>query len=52
MANLAQRFSNLIRLEIERWTGIDSRLPCEHQLPLNWIEALQIVTRHWTLPGA
>lgn len=42
---LADLFSNLVRLETELWDLVDHRLRKDHDLPLSWFEPMQVVDR-------
>lgn len=42
---LANLFSDLVRLETELWDRIDRRLREDHELPLSWFEPMQVIDR-------
>ncbi len=42
-ADLVDLFSNLVRLQIELWNGLDARLRREHDLPVSWFEAMGVI---------
>lgn len=42
---LAGLSSDLVRLEAELWERVDRRLRSDHDLPLSWIEPMQVMDR-------
>jgi len=44
-AELADMFSDLVRLETELWDLVDHRLRDDHDLPLSWFEPMQVMDR-------
>jgi DNA-binding MarR family transcriptional regulator len=42
---LADLFSDVVRLETELWDLVDHRLRDDHDLPLSWFEPMQVVDR-------
>jgi len=41
--DVEELFSELVRLETELWSAVDTRLRSAHDLPLSWFEPLRVV---------
>jgi DNA-binding MarR family transcriptional regulator len=45
MTDLLDLFHHLIRFETELWNTVDARLRVESDLPLTWLEPMQVIER-------
>jgi MarR family transcriptional regulator, organic hydroperoxide resistance regulator len=45
MTELLDLFHQLVRFETELWNAVDARLRAEFDLPLSWLEPIQVIAR-------
>jgi len=46
MTDLLDLFHQLVRFETELWNAVDARLRDDFDLPLSWLEPMQVIARH------
>jgi len=46
MTDLLDLFHQLVRFETELWNAVDARVRADFDLPLSWLEPMQVIARH------